>query len=95
MDTNLSMLQQKILQELGQNKNFIVTPSDKNLGPVLMERNQYIQAALCKHLGNNATYQRLTPGEFANKTTYVITQKLSKWHCDQNTSIAEEELIFL
>lgn len=89
------MQQQKILRELRRNKKLIVTPSDKNLGPVLMERDEYIKAALREHLGNAETYQRLTPAEFANETTYVITRKLSKWHNKHNKSIAEGELIFL
>ena len=49
----------KLLSTLPENKDFIVLPADKGLGPVIMERPFYKQKAL-DHLQDNKTYKRLS-----------------------------------
>jgi len=56
---NLSPLQYKVLQDLKENKEIIVCLTDKNLGPVVMDRADYMKRALNDHL-NTSTYTRLS-----------------------------------
>ena len=65
---NLSLLQQKLLRQLQNNKDFLVVPSDKNLGPVILERRKYIQRCLSDHL-LKSTYQRMTESQATNFVT--------------------------
>jgi len=48
--TNLNPLQAKTLKELKSNKNIIIKPTDKNLGPAMMDTSQYINQVLKEHL---------------------------------------------
>jgi hypothetical protein len=59
---NLNALQLKTLQNLRHNTDFIIKPSDKNLGPVIMNTNDYIKLVLQEHLLTKA-YTRLTQSE--------------------------------
>ena len=43
--------------------------SDKNLGPVIMERETYIKRALSDHLLNDTNYKQLTYHEATNAIT--------------------------
>jgi hypothetical protein len=42
-NTNLSPLQHQLLRELANDNCFIIVPSDKNLGPAIMDREIYIK----------------------------------------------------
>jgi hypothetical protein len=57
--SNLSKRQEKLLSMLRKAKQFVITPTDKNLGPAIMERSQYIERCFQDHLTNESTYQRL------------------------------------
>ena len=57
---NLSPLQYKILKELKENKEIIVCLSDKNLGPVVMDRSDYMKRAINDHLSNTNVYTKLS-----------------------------------
>ncbi len=57
---NLSPLQYKILKDLKENKEIIVCLSDKNLGPVVMDRSDYMNRAISDHLSNTSVYTRLS-----------------------------------
>jgi hypothetical protein len=61
--SNLSKRQEKLLAMLRKAKQFIISPTDKNLGPAIMERSQYIQRCFQDHLTNKSTYQRLSTDE--------------------------------
>jgi hypothetical protein len=47
--SNLTYNQRQTLFELRNDNNFIIMPTDKNLGPVMMNRNQYIEHCLLTH----------------------------------------------
>ena len=49
--------------ELVTDPRFIVGLTDKNLGPAIMETNEYLRPAYCDHLSDTTTYQRLTKEE--------------------------------
>ena len=61
--SNLSAFQLTTLQTLRQNPNFVVFPSDKNLGPCIIERDIYIQRCLQDHLLDKTSYKRLVGQE--------------------------------
>jgi hypothetical protein len=47
---NLNKLQNKTLKQLQNNNNFIIKPSDKNLGPAILNTDDYINMVLKEHL---------------------------------------------
>jgi hypothetical protein len=57
--SNLTVLQSSMLANMKSSDDFIVFPTDKNLGPAVIERSEYVQEAL-KHLTDESTYRRLT-----------------------------------
>jgi len=61
--SNLLPSQQATVQWLKNHDNLVVFPTDKNLGPAVMERNRYIQVAYDDHLSDKETYERLTKDE--------------------------------
>jgi hypothetical protein len=65
--SNLSQRQEKLLNTLCKAKQFVVTPTDKNLGPAIMEQSQYIERCFQDHLSNESIYQRLS---LQNATTH-------------------------
>jgi len=61
--TNLTKMQYSCLHLIKNDSRLIVCTSDKNLGPVIMERNTYIHKCLHDHLLCPRTYVRLTEEE--------------------------------
>jgi hypothetical protein len=59
---NLSKHQYTLLKTMKEDNRFVVALSDKNLGPVIIERKVYIQRVFDDHL-LSATYDRLTEEE--------------------------------
>lgn len=59
---NLSKHQHSLLKTLKEDDRFVVALSDKNLGPVVIERKIYIQRVFDDHLLKEAMYSRLTEG---------------------------------
>jgi hypothetical protein len=59
---NLSKHQHSLLTTLKEDDRFVVALSDKNLGPVVIERKIYIQRVFDDHLTKGNTYTRLTEG---------------------------------
>ena len=47
---NLTITQRRTLEALKNNKEFIILPTDKNLGPAIMNRDNYIKQCLTEHL---------------------------------------------
>jgi mannose-1-phosphate guanylyltransferase len=52
----LTRYQQRLLESLQNSEDLIILPSDKNLGPCIIERPKHIQATL-DHLSGMATYE--------------------------------------
>ena len=61
--SNLTFTQKSHLNFLRNNKEFVILMSDKNLGPVIIERDQYIRLVLKEHLHDANTYDRLNEEE--------------------------------
>jgi hypothetical protein len=56
--SNMLPFQRTILASLRKHKQFIIFPADKNLGPCIIERENYIKRALNDHLLDTNTYQQ-------------------------------------
>jgi hypothetical protein len=48
--TNLTSVQREVLKQLKQSKDLVILPTDKNLGPAILNRDQYITQVLSEHL---------------------------------------------
>jgi hypothetical protein len=57
---NLSSVQYKVLQRLKDDNTIIICLTDKNLGPAIMDRAEYIRRALDDHLLNTSVYTHLS-----------------------------------
>jgi hypothetical protein len=63
---NLTHFQIYLLSQFVKSDDFQIFPSDKNLGPCIIERTQYIHRVL-DHLADRTTYEQLTPNEAASR----------------------------
>ena len=61
--TNLLPHQHRALQTLQQQQMFLIVPCDKNLGPTIIERHDYLKIAMRDHLSDTTTYKSLTTSE--------------------------------
>jgi len=70
--------QKAALRWLTSHSNVIVFPTDKNLGPAIMERDRYIQRALDEHLSDTKTYRQLdkTTADRRIKTIRIILKRI-------------------
>ena len=78
--TNITRKQWRTIQKLHNNEDFIVLPSDKNLGPCITERKTYIERCLHDHLLDKNTYRKLSEAEaeFRVRTTITKCNKIIK-----------------
>ena len=60
--SNLNPVQATALKQLKADTDFIIKPTDKNLGPVIMDTISYTQQVLKEHL-LTSTYKQLTETE--------------------------------
>ena len=60
---NLYASNRLLIQTLKSSQDHIVLPTDKNLGPAILERSVYKQRCLQDHLLDTTTYKRLEPWE--------------------------------
>jgi hypothetical protein len=68
---NLTPYQGRLLRLLAASDDFIVFPSDKNLGPVILERAECIRRAHTDHLSDSQTYKQLTMTEASDRTSTI------------------------
>jgi hypothetical protein len=91
--SNLTPIQHKVLKELKSNKNIIVKPTDKNLGPATMDTEGYISQILQEHLLTN-TYKQLTKEEAINKIDNIKLRFKGLLHHYKNTLTDSESTYF-
>jgi hypothetical protein len=82
-----------LLETLRKSQDFIVFPSDKNLGPCIIKRTKYMQAAL-HHLSDAATYERLEPDDALQSINALETNILT-FFSDFNDCFTKEDRTFL
>ena len=89
--TNLLPHQHEALRMLQQQQTFLIIPCDKNLGPAIIERHDYLKIAMRDHLKDTTTYKSLSTSEIdrylleINKNISLIGLKLTtknspKWN---------------
>lgn len=79
---NLTPIQERLLESFTNSPTCLVVPSDKNLGPVLLDRALYVRRCLDDHL-LRPTYERLAPRTattFVTATTSLIRSFLQDHH---------------
>ena len=80
---NIPPSTRRLIQTLGlDNPHFIVTPTDKNLGPAILERSVYKRRCLQDHLLDTTSYKQLTPEEAQSKlaTARELMETLIRTH---------------
>ena len=76
--SNLLPIQQEALSDLTSQTEFLVVPTDKNLGPSIIEREEYIRTAMRDHLNNSTNYMRLSRMQAA-QLKYWIKLEIENW----------------
>lgn len=76
--TNLIGVQEQLIKTLHTNLDFIILPTDKNLGPAIMERQRYVEHVLREHLCDTEQYQHLSTedGEARINNFYTNLKRL-------------------
>jgi hypothetical protein len=84
----------RILRTLQDDHSYIILPTDKNLGPAILERSTYIKRCLQDHLLDTSSYRRLTPVEayLLLQTATVAMEKLIQ--CYRHTIAEHEQTYF-
>jgi hypothetical protein len=93
VSSNLSPIQLHTLSILEKSKDFIVCPTDKNLGPCILEREQYIQQVFCL-LNDKDTYLRLSEFDASCFQTQ-LQGKLQAWFQKYIWIISSEDWKYL
>jgi hypothetical protein len=62
---NLTPSQRHVLKELARRSDLVVFPTDKNLGPSIANRTNYIRQVLTEHLLNSENYEFIPPNQVA------------------------------
>ena len=92
--TNLLPYQTLALQLLQQQQDFLVCPCSKNLGPAIIERDDYIEIAMKDHLLDGRTYRRLSDADCANNKKR-LEEELKSWMKTYNKTLMKMERAFL
>ena len=92
--TNPLPYQARALQLLQRQQDFLVCPCDKNLGPAIIERDDYIKIAMKDHLLDGWTYRRLSDADCANNKKR-LEQELKSWMKTYNKTLTKMERAFL
>ena len=93
MPHNLTPPQRRLLHSLTNNKDVIVVPSDKNLGPVILDRDTYVRKCFQNHL-LSSTYEQLSLAE-ANEFTEDTKKLLQELLDDHSDVITEDDRKYL
>ena len=92
--TNLQPYQTRALQLLQRQQDFLVCPCDKNLGPAIIERDDYIQIVMSDHLFDGRTYRQLTDADCTNHKKH-LEQEIKSWMKTYNKTLTKMERAFL
>ena len=91
---NLPRQSRFLLKELGRNRHFIIVPTDKNLGPAIMERSVYKRRCLQDHLLDKKTYRQLSQ-EDARHTLSAALSKFQDLFETYNETLPQSEAKYL
>ena len=92
--TNLLPHQHRALRTLQQQQTFLIVPCDKNLGPAIIERHDYLKIAMRDHLSDTTTYKSLTTSEIDCYSS-DITKNILGWMKTHHKKLTKMERAFL
>lgn len=92
--TNLTPYQTKLLEGLRVSDDYIVLPTDKNLGPAIIERSAYTKRAFDDHLNDETTYSRLTQ-EAANARILALRKEIEEFIENEEFRLPKDERTYL
>ena len=92
--TNLLSYQSHALKTSQQQQDFLICPCDKNLGPAIIERDDYIKIAMRDHLLDGRTYRPLSDAECTNHKQR-LENKIKSWMKKYHKNITKMERAFL
>jgi hypothetical protein len=91
---NLSSVQYKVLQCLKDDNTIIICLPNKNLGPAIMDRAEYIRRALDDHLLNTSVYTHLSVND-AHDAMDDVEKELTELFELYGNLLPEPEKIYL
>ena len=91
---NLLPHQHRALRTLQQQQTFLIVPCDKNLGPAIIERHDYLKIAMWDHLSDTTTYKSLTTSEI-DRYFSEIKKHILGWLKTYNIKLTKMERAFL
>jgi hypothetical protein len=91
---NLLLHQKKAINYLRNQQDFLVVQCDKNLGPAIIEHDEYIKLAFRDHLNDTLTYRRLSPIDATIYARYIHTT-FKAWIEKYNRVLTRNEAKFL
>ena len=91
---NLTPIQRALLNKLCKSSLYVVFPTDKNLGPAILERATYIQRVLQDHLLDESTYQCLSEEE-ANACINKARKAVEQFITDFVKQLSQEDKKYL
>ena len=92
--TNLLSYQSHALKTLQQQQDFLICPCDKNLGPAIIERDDYIKIAMRDHLLDGRTYRPLSDADCSNHKQR-LENEIKSWMKKYHRNITKMERAFL
>jgi hypothetical protein len=84
---NLDKERIDLLRQVKKERKFIISATDKNLGPAILEIDQYIDRALNDHLDHPETYRELVEEE-----ALLLNEANFRWICHEFIDFPPEEL---
>ena len=91
---NLSFSQLHLLKYLRKKQDFVVVKADKNLGPCILESDQYIQYALTDHLNCRNTYKKLSL-DSATKHMEIVHKKIRSFLYKHRKNLPSNDLKYI
>jgi SAM-dependent MidA family methyltransferase len=85
--SNLDKERIDLLQQVKKERKCIISATDKNLGPAIMEIDQYIERALKYHLDHTETYRELVEEE-----AILLNKANFRWICHEFIDFPPVEL---
>jgi hypothetical protein len=90
--TNLTPIQAKAMRLLKNNKDIIIKPTDKNLGPAVMDTSEYVHQILTEHL-LTSDYRQLSQLETENRMDQ-LRKDLNNLINDNTQNISQSEITY-
>jgi hypothetical protein len=93
-EPNLTSSELKALRAVKKEGKFVVTATDKNLGPAVMESHLYVRRSLDDHLLNPTNYEELQMADALTINTQNFRSILKQFVDDRRNNDAQTRLFF-